>query len=886
MNTRFCGSLGRISRPSIFPLLWAVRGVGGLKAMKDLSTHSRTSAHSCNLQYPAATPLMNQLVRVGTLLVLACFCLSAHAQLGEWAWMGGSSTEYQPGVYGTLGTPAAENIPGGRGGAVSWTDGSGRRWLFGGDGYGADYNYGFLNDLWEFDPSTNEWAWMGGSSTIPVGIDGEPGVCGALGTPAPGNVPGGRDSAASWTDSSGHLWLFGGYGVDCNGNLSWLLNDLWEFNPSSNEWAWMGGSSTVICFPSFDCGQPGVYGTLGTPAPGNVPGSREWAVTWTDSSGHLWLFGGSGFDANGNLGYLNDLWEFDPSLGKYGEWAWMGGSSTGYPSGVWGTLGTPAAGNVPGGRYGAVSWTDSSGNLWLFGGSGYDANGNGGYLNDLWEFNPSTNEWAWIGGSSTLGGSCQYGSCIGQPGVYGALGIPAAGNIPGGRRDAVNWTDSSGNIWLFAGWGYPANGKGGVLNDLWEFYPSLGKYGEWAWMGGSSTLTCDQYGDCAQPGVYGTLGTPAPANTPGSREQAVSWTDGSGNLWLFGGRGYDANYPDWGALNDLWEYAPATAAVPVFNPPGGSYTSVQMVKLSDTTPGATIYYTLDGSTPTTSSQVYRVPIYISGDTTVKAIAVAPGYENSPVASATYDVTFLPAAAPTFSPAPGKYTAAVAVSLGDATPNAEIHYTLDGSTPTTNSQVYRLPIYIGGATTVQAIAVASGYQDSPVASATYDVTLPSAAAPTFSPTPGKYIASVIVSIGDSTPKAIIHYTLDGSTPLSSSSVYKGPLTFTSTTTVKAIATASGYWKSAVSGAQYSVIPAAPTPVLSPSSGSYAPGQTVTISDAIPTATLRYTTDGSTPTTKSTFYTKPILLTGTETINAIAIATGDVVSSVATATYTPQ
>jgi len=245
-----------------------------------------------------------------------------------------------------------------------------------------------------------------------------------------------------------------------------------------------------------------------------------------------------------------------------------------------------------------------------------------------------------------------------------------------------------------------------------------------------------------------------------------------------------------------------------------------------------------------------------------------------------------AAAPTFSPAAGAYTAVQMVKLSSTTIGARIYYTLDGSTPTTNSQAYSVPIYIGGAITVKAIAVATGYQNSPIATAAYHVTLPSAAAPTFSPAPGKYVASVVVSLGDTTPDNIIHYTLDGSTPLSSSPVYTGPLTLTKTTTVKAIATAAGYWKSAVAGAQYSVVPAAPTPVLTPGSGSYAPGQTVTISDAIPTATLRYTTDGSTPTTKSTFYTKPILLKGTETINAIAIATGDVESSVATATYTPQ
>jgi hypothetical protein len=78
--------------------------------------------------------------------------------------------------------------------------------------------------------------------------------------------------------------------------------------------------------------------------------------------------------------------------------------SNGGQAGVYGTLGTPAAGNAPGGRYAAANWTDSSGHLWLFGGWGYDGNGNSGYLNDLWEFSPATSEWVWISGSSTVGG--------------------------------------------------------------------------------------------------------------------------------------------------------------------------------------------------------------------------------------------------------------------------------------------------------------------------------------------------------------------------------------------------------------------------------------------------------------------------------------------------
>jgi hypothetical protein len=243
-----------------------------------------------------------------------------------------------------------------------------------------------------------------------------------------------------------------------------------------------------------------------------------------------------------------------------------------------------------------------------------------------------------------------------------------------------------------------------------------------------------------------------------------------------------------------------------------------------------------------------------------------------------------AAAPTFSPPAGSYTSVQMVKLASTTAGARIYYTMDGSTPTANSQVYSVPIYIGGAITVKAMTVATGYQNSPMAAAVYQVTLPSAAAPTFSPAPEKVIGSVVVTITDTTPNFTIHYTLDGSTPLSSSPKYTGPLTLTQSTTVKAIATAPDFWKSTDVAAQYSIVPQAPTPVISPESGAYGTGQLITISDANGTATIRYTTDGSTPTTHSTIYAHPFALTGNETVQAIAVGTGEAGSLMTTETYT--
>jgi hypothetical protein len=151
----------------------------------------------------------------------------------------------------------------------------------------------------------------------------------------------------------------------------------------------MGGSSTEgsNCLAPGVCGQPGVYGSLGTPAAGNIPGARWAANSWTDSSGNFWLFGGAGFDSSGGYGSLHDLWKFNPAAN---EWAWMGGSSTVLSqAGVYGSLGTPAPGNIPGGRDSAAGWTDGSGNLWLFGGNGVDSTGAAGCLNDLWEYQPA-----------------------------------------------------------------------------------------------------------------------------------------------------------------------------------------------------------------------------------------------------------------------------------------------------------------------------------------------------------------------------------------------------------------------------------------------------------------------------------------------------------------
>jgi hypothetical protein len=195
------------------------------------------------------------------------------------------------------------------------------------------------------------------------------------------------------------------------------------------EWAWEAGPDT-IGNGEMPCGLYGIgsggnlgtYGTLGVAAAGNTPGSRQSAMNWTDKNGNLWMFGGYGFGATGTCVSLNDLWMFNVTTL---EWTWMGGSSVADQfvdlAGVYGNLGQFAAVNVPGGRSGGVTWNDSNGNLWLFGGSGNDSTGAGGELNDVWEYNLTTHQWAWMAGSRF----------VNQRGYFSNFGVFHSGNTPG-----------------------------------------------------------------------------------------------------------------------------------------------------------------------------------------------------------------------------------------------------------------------------------------------------------------------------------------------------------------------------------------------------------------------------------------------------------------------
>ena len=431
-------------------------------------------------------------------------------------WLNGGSNGMEAGVYGTLGVKTATNMPGARGYGMSWMNTSNNTlWHFGGAGYDSSSTWGYLNDLWKYDESSNQWVWMSGSN-----LNGQKGIYGTKGVSTSITVPGARYSGVQWIDSVGNLWLLGGIGYDSAGSTGYL-NDLWVYNLGSKQWKWVNGANVIS--------QNGVYGTKGVFSQTNTPGSRNYAISWVDSFGKFWLFGGFGYDSVGATGYLNDLWAYDPLSN---QWAWINGANIIAQKGIYGTQGVSSAINIPGSRDSEVVFVDSNQKVWIFGGYGYDSVGNRGYLNDLWQYSPATNQWMWVNGANI----------INQRGVYGAQGVSSATNVPGGRYGSSSWIDSLNNLWLVSGYGYASVGSSGYLNDLWEYNTTAN---QWVWVNGSNALN--------PLGVWGNKGTLSILNALSGRFGSVFWLSTNGNFWIFGGYGYNSNGTI-SYLSDMWKH--------------------------------------------------------------------------------------------------------------------------------------------------------------------------------------------------------------------------------------------------------------------------------------------------------------------------------------------
>jgi hypothetical protein len=268
---------------------------------------------------------------------------------------------------------------------------------------------------------------------------------------------------------------------------------------------------------------------------------------------------------------------------------------------------------------------------------------------------------------------------------------------------------------------------------------------------------------------------------------------------------------------------PTQTANPVISPGTGSYTSNQTVSISSATQGATIYYTLTGNTPvigTGFTRLYTGPFLLTQTTTVKAMAVSNGLSNSAVVTAVLTINNASVVAtPIITPATGSYSGQQNVSISTTTSGSTIYYTTNGNVPSTSvnsfTRVYTGSFLVNTNTTVRAIAVKAGLTNSAVAVSFITITNPTqtVATPVITPGTGTYAAPQTVSITCATPGSSIYYTTSGNTPVIGTSftrLYTGSFQILGTTTVRAMATASGQINSNVAVAYLTLTGARPGP----------------------------------------------------------------------------
>ena len=451
---------------------------------------------------------------------------------------------------------------------------------------------------------------------------------------------------------------------------------------------------------------------------------------------------------------------------------------------------------------------------------------------------------------------------------YGAIGDGTWTN----RLTPVPVTGFTSSTGVVAGGGYPFSLAAKTDGTLWAWgYNGQGEVGD-------GTIT-NRNSPVLSSGVDSIVAL------AGGTKFAVA-VSSDGRVWTWGDNTY-------GSLGDGTYNARLTptqisdagfawhVATPSFSSMGGSYTYTTSVTISCATIGATIHYTTNGIDPTTSDPTITsgYSLSITQSMTVKAKAWLAGAPPSNVTSATWTMN-LPT--PSFSPGGGTYSSAPSVTISNSVTGTEIHYTIDGSTPTAGSPVYTGPVTIATATTLQAIALKSGWTTSPVWLANYVLNYGTLAAPTFTPSPTQIGYGTQVALSAATG-ATIRYTTNGTTPTTSSPIYTTPISVTGTITIYAKAYKQDWTASAQSGGQYTVKVGAPT--FSPSGGSYAPGQAVTISDGTPNAVIHYTTNGVPPTVNDPVIASGgTVIAGNYTLQAQAFLTGWTSSDTTSASYT--
>lgn len=519
--------------------------------------------------------------------------------LEQWAWIGGyNDNSGNNGNHGGIGEGSPDFFPSNRDFAMAISDNEGYIYVYG--GAGGVNNQVKRKDLWRYNTENNSWALIYENPLNPNHYDNAQNIV-EIGVEDEMNHPGYLMGYTSWF-YNGYLWFFGGcYSMSSPSENCY--NQVWKYNISNGLW-------TCVKYPDdIDevFGNQGVSDELNTP-----PGLRQMSNSVIIGS-EVFFFGGydpEGFSEDLNSGVHNSLWKYNMNTN---QWTWVKGNEKTLNPGFYGRKNEEYEYNTPSAREKSYLWVDE-GNIYLFGGESNFQN-IGGYF-DVWKFNLQTNNFSWIDGKSyknyqyegdynnhvmiydentpsvynfpetysgmywgangeklwvmhgdidpnfELGGLWEYDIETSKnylvvrdlyhgEGNYGELGVANESNFPPLRIGTLLW-ETQDKLYLMGG-----RDNQTVFNDFWEFDKMTHL---WTWKGGV------QYNQ-TEYNHYGEIGVPSAENYPRSRENAATWVDEFGNLWLQGGSSAEG-----GLLNDFWKYEPSNGLWTLI---GGGYNNCQ-----------------------------------------------------------------------------------------------------------------------------------------------------------------------------------------------------------------------------------------------------------------------------------------------------------------------
>ncbi len=290
-----------------------------------------------------------------------------------------------------------------------------------------------------------------------------------------------------------------------------------------------------------------------------------------------------------------------------------------------------------------------------------------------------------------------------------------------------------------------------------------------------------------------------------------------------------------------------------------------------------VAYTWSGGTPTASASSSTTGLYFTG--------IGDGYQLS-VPAATTDRTvklYL-----SVYQARGRLEA----RLSDGSVSSYVDY-VDNSTGSTDRVVTITYHAAGtGVNLIVSFTVEDNYGSTwgnvtlQAATLVAGAATPTVATPTITPNGGTFSNSVSVTLATTTSGASIRYTIDGTDPTASSTLYSAPITLTQSVTLKAKGFLSGYNDSTTASAAFTITatPTVATPTITPAGGTYTGSVSVTLATTTAGASIRYTTNGTDPTASSTLYSAPITLTQSVTLKAKGFLSGYNDSTTASAGFT--